>query len=75
MSRFAADSGAGAVAVVKSAASGLDQSKLNVSVTATNWTVPGSEITVTATYPYSISILDWTITSGSLTSTTKERLE
>jgi hypothetical protein len=30
---------------------------------------------VTATYPYSISILNWTIASGSLTSTTKERLE
>jgi Flp pilus assembly protein TadG len=75
VTRFVADSGAAAVATVKSAASGLDQTKLAVNVTATDWTVPGSEITVTATYPYSISILNWTIASGSLTSTTKERLE
>jgi hypothetical protein len=44
-------------------------------VDATNWTVPGSEVTVTATYPYSINILGWTVAAGSLTSTTKERLE
>lgn len=75
VSRFAGDGGAAAVATVKSDASNLDQTKLNVSVTATDWTVPGGDVTVTATYPYAIDILGWTVKSGNLTSTQKERLE
>jgi Flp pilus assembly protein TadG len=75
VSRFLGDNGAAAAAAVRASASDLDQSKLGVTVTADNWTVPGGDVTVTATYPYSINILGWTIQSGSLTSTTKERLE
>ncbi len=75
VSRFTGDNGSAAAALVKSSASSLDQSKLNVTVTATNWTVPGSDVTVTATYPYSIDILGWVVQSGTITSTTKERLE
>ena len=79
VSRFVGDSGASAVAAVRSAASNLKQSgpgSLVVDATsATNWNVPGSEVTVTATYPYSINILGWSIAAGNLTSTTKERLE
>jgi len=75
VSRFTGDAGASAVALVKASAAGLNASELGVSVTSTNWTVPGSEVTVTATYPYSINILGWTVKSGNLTSTTKERLE
>lgn len=75
VSRFVGDAGASAVATVKSSATNLTASKLSVSVTSTNWTVPGSDVTVTASYPYSINILGWTVKSGNLTSTQKERLE
>lgn len=78
VSRFVGDRGASAVTAVQSAASNLKQSgpgSLSVDVTSTNWNVPGSDVTVTATYPYSINILGWTIAGGFLTSTTKERLE
>src|SRR6476469_3035765 len=33
----------------------------------------GSDVTVTATYPYEIKLLDWVVASGTLTSTMKER--
>ena len=75
VSRFVGDAGAGAVATVKASASNLSSSKLTVSVTSTNWTVPGSDVTVTATYPYSINILGVVVKAGNLTSTQKERLE
>jgi Flp pilus assembly protein TadG len=77
VSRFANDNGASAIASVKASASGLDMTKLKpITVTATpNWTATGSTVTVTASYPYSINILGWTVKSGNLTSTTKERLE
>jgi Flp pilus assembly protein TadG len=81
VSRFVGDDGASAVAAVKAAASGLDQSKLTPVVTSTNtagatdWSTPGDVVTVTATYPYTINILGFSVQSGSLTSTTKERLE
>jgi Flp pilus assembly protein TadG len=78
VSRFIGDQGASAMAAVRSAASNLKQSgqgSLTVDATSTNWNVPGSDVTVTATYPYSINILGWTIAGGDLTSTTKERLE
>jgi len=35
----------------------------------------GSDVTVTATYPYSISLLGWVVKSGMLTTTVKERVE
>jgi len=78
VSRFVGDDGTSAEAAVRAAASNLKQSgpgSLSVDVNATNWKVPGSNVTVTATYPYSINILGWTIAGGFLTSTTKERLE
>jgi Flp pilus assembly protein TadG len=75
VSRFSGDQGAAAVTAVRTAASNLTPSKLTVSVTSSNWNVPGSDVNVTATYPYDISILGWVVQSGNLTSTTKERLE
>jgi Flp pilus assembly protein TadG len=36
---------------------------------------PGTDVTVTATYPYSISLLGMVVKSGLLSSTTKERVE
>ena len=75
VARFAGDDGAAAAALVKTAAGDLDTSKLTVSVTSTNWKVPGSDVIVTAQYPYSIDILGWVVKSGNLTSTQTERLE
>jgi Flp pilus assembly protein TadG len=81
VSRFIGDNGASAVQAVKTAASGLDQASLVPTVTSTDasgtadWTTPGDIVTVTATYPYTINILGFSVQSGSLTSTTKERLE
>jgi Flp pilus assembly protein TadG len=75
VSRFTGDKGAAAALAVRAAASNLTPGKLAVSVTSDNWTVPGSDVVVTATYPYDLNILGWVIQSGDLTSTTKERLE
>jgi Flp pilus assembly protein TadG len=36
---------------------------------------PGSDVTVTATYPYHISLLGWVVADGSLNTTMKERVE
>ena len=41
---------------------------------ASSWK-SGSDVTVTATYPYNISLLGWVVKSGNLTSTMKERVE
>ena len=46
-----------------------------LNITATDWTAPGSSITVTATYPYSVNLLGFVVGSGVLKSTTHERLE
>jgi Flp pilus assembly protein TadG len=60
---------------VRSSANNLNQSKLKVFVTPTsNWD-PGSDVTVRATYPYSISLLGVVVKSGTLTSSTTERVE
>src|SRR3954471_12738037 len=75
VARFTGDNGASATLVVKQDATSLNPGKLSVSVTSTNWTVPGSDVTVTASYPFSINLLGWTVKSGTMTSTTKERLE
>jgi len=66
-----------AVQAVRDAAGSLDQSDLNVNVTDPDWSAPGSEITVTATYPYSINIplLGMSVASGLITATAQERLQ
>lgn len=58
---------------VRNASQGLDQTTLNVSCSST-W-LPGDDVTVTATYPYDISLLGWVVASGQLNSTMKERVE
>jgi Flp pilus assembly protein TadG len=76
VSRFTGDQGTAAGLAVRAAASNLTPNKLIVSVTSSsNWTAPGSDVIVTATYPYDLNIFGWVIQSGNLTSTTKERLE
>ena len=73
VSRDLPDPAASAAAAVKSSASGLDPSNLDVSVSSSF--TRGSDVTVTATYPYSISLLGIVIKSGRMTSTTTERVE
>ena len=60
---------------VRNSANGLKQSDLTADcVPLENWE-PGSDVEVTATYPYSISLLGLFTKSGRLTSTTTERVE
>lgn len=58
---------------VRTSAVDLDQSKLAVTVNST-WD-QGGDVTVSATYPYQISLLGFVVKSGNLTSTTTERVE
>lgn len=75
VSRSATDPVATAVQAVRDSAGGLNQAQLNVSVTpAPPWT-SGQQITVTASYPYSINLVGVSVKTGSLTSSTKERVE
>ena len=61
------------IAAVRNSATDLKQSDLNVTVTST-WQ-PAADVRVTATYPYQISLLGMVVKSGSLSSTTTERVE
>ena len=58
---------------VRNSATDLKQSDLNVTVTST-WQ-PAADVTVTATYPYKISLLGLIVKAGNLKSTTTERVE
>jgi Flp pilus assembly protein TadG len=58
---------------VRNSASGLNSSDLDVTVTST-WQA-SSDVSVMATYPYSISLLGLVVKSGRLSSTTTERVE
>ena len=66
---------AACVAAVRGSATDLNQTKLTPTCTPqSNWD-PGTDVTVTATYPYSISLLGMVVKAGSLSSTTTERVE
>jgi len=58
---------------VKQSAANLNQSQISVTVTST-WQ-PGSDLTVCATYPYSVNLLGLVVSSGNLNSCTTERAE
>jgi Flp pilus assembly protein TadG len=75
VSRQATDPVANAVAAVRDSAHTLNQAQLTVTVTpAPPWT-SGQQVTVTASYPYSLDIVGMVVKSGTLTSSTKERVE
>jgi len=59
----------------RTAASDLNQTDLKVTVVNPTWNVPQSDVTVTVTYPYSIDLLGWVISSGNLKSVMTERVE
>jgi Flp pilus assembly protein TadG len=58
---------------VRGSATNLDQDQLTVAVSST-WQ-QGTDVTVTATYPYRISLFGIPVKEGDLTSTTTERVE
>ena len=60
---------------VVSAATDLKLSDLDVTVGVSPGWEQGADVTVTATYPYSIKLLGVGIKNGLLTSTTTERVE
>jgi Flp pilus assembly protein TadG len=64
------------ISAARTAANGLNQSNLSVSVTSQTgtWNL-GDPIQVTVTYPYSIAILGVAVKSGNLSSTTVMRAE
>ena|SRR5437764_8532325 len=67
-----------ATSAARGAASDLKQSSLTISITATctnNAYVQGSDVSVSATYPYSINILGLVVSSGTLSSSTTMRVE
>jgi Flp pilus assembly protein TadG len=55
-------------------ASDLNSANVNVTVTPQPWSA-GSQITVRATYPYSVNILGIVVTSGNLSAQTSARAE
>lgn len=71
--RHLSDPSASVVSRVRSSAADLDQSKLGVTVSSSF--NQGEDVTVSATYPYDISLLGIVVKSGSLSSTTTERVE
>ena len=58
-----------------SAASNLKRADLEPSLYCRSDWQPGSEVEVHGDYGYSINLLGWTVYSGRLDSTTKERVE
>jgi Flp pilus assembly protein TadG len=67
-----------AITAAKGAGSDLNLSNLTVGVTRTctnNTYAQSSDVTVTASYPYSISIMGMVVASGTLTSSTTMRVE
>jgi len=62
------------ISAVRNSASDLTSTKLSVSPPSSTWD-PGADVTVTASYPYSISLLGFVVKSGQLSSTTTERVE
>ncbi len=73
VSRSDGDPTGATTSAVRSSAADLNQTNLGVTVNSA-WTA-GTPVTVTATYPYSISLLGWVVASGNLTSKTTERVE
>ena len=57
------------------AGTNLKNPRTDFVVTCTSPFTTGSDVTVTATYPYDIKLLDWVVASGTLNTTMKERVE
>jgi Flp pilus assembly protein TadG len=75
VSRNSSDPAGTCRAAVLAAGANLDQTELDRNLSCVSSWAPGSEVTVHADYPYDIKILDWSVYSGRLGSTMKERVE
>jgi len=75
VSRLGGDLGASAEAAAENAAESLNGNGLTVDCTSSNWSTPGSDVSCTVSYPYSINLVGWVVANGTLSSTTTERLE
>ena len=75
VSRHLGDNGAAAEAAGENAAASLNDDVLGVDCSADDWEEPGTDVSCTVTYPYSIDVLGWVVANGTLTSETTERLE
>ena len=64
-----------AASAARASAGNLDQSKFQVSVSASPSWQKGADVIVTTSYPYEISLLGLVVKSGRVTSTTRERIE
>ena len=73
VSRFAGNPSGATTTAVQNAAGDLKLSNLAVSVSS-SWK-QGENVTVSATYPYSISLLGMVVKSGRLATTITERVE
>ena len=73
VSRQAGNPAGDCTSMVRSSASDLDQTKLQVTCSST-WAI-GDDVTVDVQYPYSISLIGWVVKSGNLHTTVKERME
>jgi Flp pilus assembly protein TadG len=75
VSREASDPTGTCQAAGYAAGANLNNPGTDFVVTCSSSWAAGSDVTVTATYPYDISLLGWVVKSGNLTSTMKERVE
>ena len=75
VSRGTSNPSAACVNQVLGAAGNLNQAQLQPTVSCTSPWTPGSDVTVSASYPYNISLLGWVVASGQLNTTMKERVE
>jgi Flp pilus assembly protein TadG len=73
VSRHLANRNAVVESAVRASADGIDNADLKVLVSSA-WT-PGSDVEVSASYPYSVNVLGWVVASGDLETTTTERVE
>lgn len=75
VSRLGGDMGASVEAAALEAATSLDDDLVTATCDSEDWNTPGSDVSCTVTYPYSIDVLGLVVAGGTLTSVTTERLE
>jgi Flp pilus assembly protein TadG len=75
VSRNLADPAGACRAQVIAAGVNLDQTELQKNLSCSSTWAPGADVTVSADYPYDISLLGWVVFSGRLKTTMKERVE
>jgi Flp pilus assembly protein TadG len=75
VSRSASNPAAACRAQVLASAGSLNTTELAKNLTCTSSWSPGADVIVHADYPYDIKLLNWSVKSGRLDSTMKERVE